>query len=350
MKENRVSRVVCIVVAAAITLAFVGSGCDLIGGGAGSVALDNPAGSANLTNATPAPPPFPFDIVPYEYTLEDREKGWKRGTVGLAFENTGVDVAWGIPQIDLPAGAVVYTKEGPTYPATLYDTCGSSPWIAVDKIYAMETGPIPRGFRFATAPVPDRGSSCRHAIKWNSASAATPETIHFPDHPELSFALPVEQGASIQFPFDYPPIEVSSFSDLEGTDLVNDPEGVRATFTGRCDCGDYRHAAFLDLQFENNDKFYERAAEFVFGHTNFIPEGRFGHEDGQVDPVSGGHFARNGSSPWEEHGPGQITLGPGESGIGGIYLFSSGTDPSYILTWGDDSEFALYDVSECSSE
>ena len=40
MKEIRVSRAVCIVVAAAITLVFVGSGCDLIGGGAGSVALE----------------------------------------------------------------------------------------------------------------------------------------------------------------------------------------------------------------------------------------------------------------------------------------------------------------------
>ena len=38
--ENRVSRVVCIAVAAVITLAFVASGCDLTGGGAGSVVLE----------------------------------------------------------------------------------------------------------------------------------------------------------------------------------------------------------------------------------------------------------------------------------------------------------------------
>ena len=190
---------------------------------------------------------------------------------------------------------------------------------------------------------------------WQSSSAATPKRVIFQDSPEYSFDLPIQQGNSISFPFDSPPIAFKSFSSLENTFLVNDPAGIIATFTGRCgkifEFGIEKEDPYnsseelLELNVVNNDQFYEKKIEISYPSYIFT-------RDGTVISIHYVYYGPSGSQyGMADHlhlQYGSITLGPGQSEKG--YLFipaASGQAESPVMIHLTNAGYDIYDIGEC---
>ena len=172
---------------------------------------------------------------------------------------------------------VIETVEGPTYPGAVR--------VHIDDSSADDQSLfIPVGFRYLK-------SGAYYTVAWQSSSAATPKRIVFQDSPEFSFDLPSQQGDSISFPFDSPPIAFKSFSSLENTFMVNDPAGIVVTFTGRCankfefgleeenpfnpydPSWDAGLEQYLEMTVVNNNQFYEKTIEISFPSYIFTRDG-----------------------------------------------------------------------------
>jgi hypothetical protein len=314
---------------------------------------------------TKTPQPFSFKLVPFNYTLSKPDNGWQVGRVSIAFENATTSTIYPTItlQAELPNGIVVETREGITYTAQLilnnrdyYNSSASEKSLSLYTSQSGNPGPIPPGFRFNA--IGDGTYGIEYHLIWKSAAAASPKRINFIDRPEMSFDLPSTQGSTISFPFDKLPSTISSFATLNGVDLVNDPKGIKATFTGKCGNLYYFDPKnttpaydssngimrYLQVQVQNNDKFNEKSGQPIFAFTTFFRNGRmYVTQKAVYQGVMG--MSKDGAAS-------EIKLGPGQSNVGYIPLVwdaynwdKTGKMP-IMMSWTNTS-YAIFDIEEC---
>ena len=301
-----------------------------------------------------SPPSFPFEIIPFGYTLEDSADGWMNGAVQLAFENTSGETIFEYPEtITFPNGIVIETLEGVTYPGTLLRGnagYGDAFTGVMDSLQIHYSGPIPPQFRFRST-----GSVYFNlfSIVWKSAAAATPKGIVFPDHPEMNFDLPSALGTIVQFPLDTSTGDIRSVTSLEDSELVNDPNGVQATFTGQCknrfvyypDAGAYqmrinRDVFYLELHIVNNDKFNDQAGQFSLAWSFFLGDGRVIYSPNMGVSLQ----------PGAQYEPGIIRVGPAQDILGYMPIFGPAEpekDPPTLNVMWSESGYTVFDTAGC---
>lgn len=290
-----------------------------------------------------------ISLVPFDYTLKDAGDGWMDGSVTLAFENkTKKAIILENLVFDFKNGILLETNEGTTYPITLVQE--TSIGIETTQLYFGRMI-IPPGFRFYRETF---GPGTWFYLYWQSAVAATPKRITFPDYPELDFDLPASQETNLEFPFTSAPATIDSIAGLEGSVLVNNPQGVISTFTGRCgDVFFFNPGAdpfyddwLIEFTSTNNDAFQEQTGVYDFTVSAFSRTGdiTFGNVYYKYDLNTGtsGYFQ-------------EIVLGPGQNQTG--YLVISGplyypiyhNLPPIVVKWVNENSYKVYDLSECGS-
>jgi hypothetical protein len=305
-------------------------------------------------------------IDPFDYKLEEGEDGWMNGSVKVAFKNATkqflLDQSLGISEL-FPIGEILLeTKEGPTYPVNLLIGEYPESWLYL----RMTAAGIPPGFRFSkpTEVCPNTSVCNPYVLGWRSAAAATPKRIKFIDQPELDFDLPSDFGTTLNFPFDTPPSDILPITSLKGVDLVNDPEGIRATFTGRCgnfyyfahelsseQLGDmllgqfepvFINSYWLELNVVNSDKFNEKVGSLKFPYTVYAADGTLSFRQNATIRKFLGSSIDDTS----------VSAGPGQSITAYIQPFSYNGEetvpkPIIIVAWSDDG-YKIYDTSLCN--
>jgi hypothetical protein len=145
---------------------------------------------------------------------------------------------------------------------------------------------------------------------------------------------------------------------LNGVDLVNDPKGIKATFTGKCGNLYYFDPKnttpayyssngimrYLQVQVQNNDKFNEKSGQPIFAFTTFFRNGRmYVTQKAVYQGVMG--MSKDGAAS-------EIKLGPGQSNVGYIPLVwdaynwdKTGKMP-IMMSWTNTS-YAIFDIEEC---
>ena len=261
--------------------------------------------------------PVTLTIIPINYTLEDQGDGWNVGTIELAFENQNAKTYYledaknwfpgagvnSFTSASILPNIILQTNEGPTYEVMLYsEGLGSGGRLT-----------LPPGLRY-------KAYQDAYYLTWKSATAATPKRIEFKDNPDLNFDIPANQGKTVSFPYDNPPLPVLSFSTLQGVKLADDPEGVVATFTGRCGNNLYfdpdgnknmnQGQVFLEVKAVNNDKYNEKTSSLIpYMYTTFSRTGDIRSGNIFIDKSFGSGYGFFDN----------ITLGPGQE-ITGYFM------------------------------
>jgi hypothetical protein len=271
-------------------------------------------------------------IVPFNYRLTDLGDGWNYGMIDLAVENKTQSIYDGNSLIrDMFAMGhqapwpTVETSEGPVYEAGYDISDGGTTEVVLFP-----------GFRYFS----ELGSGI--TIWWKSAVATTPSKIIFTICPNWNFSIPTQKEQMITFPYDNPPYQINSFSELSGEYLVNETDGISAMFTGKCVISDGAYAYF-EMDMKNNDPYYDHE---TFIYEDILSYGRDGYYMYYEDLS---YVIIGEKTGWQDE---EYALGPGVSEKAYIRILPSqlGQPLPIILMeagFSDTRDFFIFDLNEC---
>lgn len=241
-------------------------------------------------------------ILPLNYEVKDAGDGWNDATIDLVYKNTSDQAIPPICLILLPQPqedykrftgdrcgnlqlliikqAIVETREGKNYPVEKAE--GTSVVINIgDPNFAIPPG-IP--FKHEIFGLGSFGKSTDR-LSFRFAQAAHPTRLVLQVEPnqgysDITFDL---EAVPQQFPApDWSQYQVKPISDLAKAPLVDNPDGLKVTFDGKCFYGpvsgfegQYAHIPFSVI---NRNTLDESQGSIVFAYAAYYPDGLFAYQ------------------------------------------------------------------------